>query len=68
MRGAGMGNSKAPVFAAAVKLARKPQIISLYWSYSATPLALGVRTGARKKFDSGLLGIAQHASTAAVEL
>jgi len=43
MRGAGMGNSKAPVFAAAVKLARKPQIISLYWAYSATPLALGVR-------------------------
>ena len=38
-----MGNSKAPVFAAAVKLARKPQIISLYWAYSATPLALGVR-------------------------
>ena len=38
-----MGNSTAPVFAAAVKLARKPQIISLYWAYSATPLALGVR-------------------------
>jgi len=43
MRGAGMGDSTAPVFAAAVKLARKPQIISLYWAYSATPLALGVR-------------------------
>jgi len=38
-----MGDSTAPVSAAAVKLARKPQIISLYWAYSATPLALGVR-------------------------
>jgi len=54
MRGAGMGDSKAPVFAAAVKLARKPQIISLYWAYSATPLALGVRV--RVKSSTGTSG------------